>query len=334
MDDLEQLSVNRWELLRLRSDAISLDVLPGLGGTIVSLRRRSDDTELLWRTPWGLRPQGSWSVPGSSHAVMLDTYPGGWQTLFPNGGDTAIVHGVEWGHDGEARLSPFVWEHAGSSLTMTTRLVRAPFEVTKEISVSGDEVTVTETITNVGGEVLEVIWGQEIVLGEPLVSQHTVVDAAATTVHPDPAFTSDAGYDDVLPWPRSFGTSGITNLRNLPGRGADETRLAYVTDFLTPQVTVRNPRLDLGLDLRWDGDTWPHLWYSMEAGQRTGFPWWSDGYFFSLTPSSSWPAHGIHDARRVAQTTLWVSPSETKSAHLTLRVHPASESVGAGPAPA
>jgi hypothetical protein len=75
------------------------------------------------------------------------------------------------------------------------------------------------------------------------------------------------------------------------------------------------------VDLEWDLGIWPHLWYSMEAGQRSGFPWFSNGYFLALTPSSSWPGHGIHDARRVAQTTLLIHPNEAKTSHLTVRVH-------------
>lgn len=336
MDGLEQLTENGWELLRLSTEAISVDVVPGLGGTIVSLRRRSDGSELLWRTPWGLRPPGSFLVPGGSEAQMLDTYPGGWQTLFPNAGDTAIVHGVEWGHDGESRLAPFSWTASEAarapvpgegratepSVTLRARLVRAPFEVTKTVALSGSEVTLTETVENVGGEALEVMWGQQLVLGEPLLSVDAVVDAHATTVHPDPTVTDDVDYEDVMPWPRSFGSPTMINLRNLPARGSNETRLAYVTDFSDFGATVRNPRYDVGLDLSWDGDSWPYLWYSVEAGRREGFPWFSDGYFLSLAPCSSWPAHGIHDARRVAQSTLWVHAAELRSSSMTVRVHP------------
>lgn len=322
MDGVERLVVSDWELLRITTEQISLDLVPMLGGSIVSLRRRSDDTELLWRTPWGLRPRGAWSPPGNSEAQMLDTYPGGWQSLFPNGGDTSIVHGVEWGYDGELRLSPFSWETSGSSVVLRTRLVRSPFEVTKTVSVQGSEVTVRETVRNVGAESLEVIWGSSLVLGAPLVGPGTVVDARATTVHPDPTTTPDTSYDDMTPWPRSYGHVSMINLRNLPAPDASETRLAYVTDFSPAAVTVRNAEADLGVDLEWDGDSWPHLWYSVEAGGRSGFPWYGRGYFFSLTPSSSWPAHGIHDARRVDQSTLWVHPDEMKTAHLTVRVHP------------
>ncbi len=321
MDALEQLTVSGWEVLRLTTELISLDLVPALGGTLVSLRRRSDDVELLWKTPWGLRPYGAWSVPGNSEAQMLDTYPGGWQTLFPNGGDTAIVHGVEWGYNGEARLAPFTWERSGPSVVMHSRLVRSPFEVTKVVSVHGGEVVVEETVKNVGAESLEVIWGQQIVLGQPLIDDGAVVDASATTVHPDPGVTSDTSYDDVMPWPRSFGNGAVINLRSLPGPDADETRMAYITDFSRPRVSVTNPRLGLGVDLEWDGGSWPHLWYSLEAGSRSGFPWFGNAYFLSLTPSSSWPGHGIHDARRVAQTTLWIHPGDVKTSHLSVRVH-------------
>lgn len=323
MDGLEQLTVSGWEVLRLTTEQISLDLVPALGGTLTSLRRRSDDVELLWQTPWGLRPPGAWSVPGNPEAQMLDTDPGGWQTLFPNGGDSVVVHGVEWGYNGEARVAPFTWEQSGTSVVMRCRLVRSPFEVTKMISVRGDVVTVDETVKNVGAESLEVMWGQQIVLGQPLIGEGAVVDLAATTVHPDPDVTTDTSYDDVMPWPRSFGNGSVINLRNLPGPDADETRMAYVTDFSTTTVRVTNLRLGVGVDLEWNADHWPHLWYSMEAGSRSGFPWFGSGYFLSLTPSSSWPAHGVHNARWVAETSLWVHPDEAKTSHLSVRVHPA-----------
>ena len=65
---------------------------------------------------------------------MIDSLTGGWQTLFPNGGDSVFAHGVEWAYDGEVRLTWMDWEFTGSSVRMTGRLVRSPFEITKIIS--------------------------------------------------------------------------------------------------------------------------------------------------------------------------------------------------------
>ena len=152
---IEQLTVRDWEVLRLTGGSVSLDLVPALGGTVTALRRVSDGASLLWSTPWGLRRRGALSLPGSSEAQMVDTYPGGWQTLFPNGGDTAVVGGVEWGYNGEARLTWLDWEVDGDSLVLTGRLVRSPFTLRKTFTLEGDEVVLDETVHNVGGEAVE-----------------------------------------------------------------------------------------------------------------------------------------------------------------------------------
>ena len=49
MPDLEELVVRGWEVLRLTSDSLVVELVPALGGTVTSLRRRADDLELLWQ---------------------------------------------------------------------------------------------------------------------------------------------------------------------------------------------------------------------------------------------------------------------------------------------
>ena len=63
---------------------------------------------------------------------------------------------------------------------------------------------------------------------------------------------------------------------------------------------------------------------SIEAGGSAGFPWFRAGYFLRLTPCSSWPAHGVHEARRVSDSTLWISPGSSETAYLTLTLQPAA----------
>lgn len=319
--EVEQRVEHGWQVLRISTDRVVLDLIPGLGGTITSLRRADHDAELLWRTPWGLRPLTP-TMPGNAEATMLDHFPGGWQTLFPNGGDTAHAHGVEWGYNGEARLAPFDWQLEDGSVIMSTRLVRSPFRITKTVTVRGGTVTVEETVTNEGAESVEVMWGHQVVLGPPLLAPETVIESGATIVHPDPTVTSGANYNDVMPWPRSIGENAMINLRRPMGPNADEARMAYLTDFSEPRITVRNPALDLGLELTWDAESWPYAWYSQESGSRRGFPWFGSGYFLALTPASSWPAHGIHDARRISKATVWVEPDEARSSRLDVTVLP------------
>ncbi len=318
MSELERRLVADREVLRLTTDELTLDVVPGLGGTLVSLRRRRGDLELLWRTPWGLRPPAATPLRGSAEAAMVDSYPGGWQTIFPNGSDSAVVDGAEWAHDGEARVAWYDWQTSGSSVLMRTRLLRSPFELTKIISVRGGEVTVGETAKNVGTEAVDVVWGQQVAFGAPLVGPATVVDASAALVHSDPRTAGSASYDDILPWPRAYGADGVVNLRSVPV--GPQTRRAYLGEHAEPRLTVRNPALDLVVALEWDGDIWPYVWYELETGGVRDWPWFGTGHFLRLTPSSSWPALGIHDVRRISATSLRIHPGVTRTAHLSLRI--------------
>ena len=122
-------------------------------------------------------------------------------------------------------------------------------------------------------------------------------------VRPDPKFVPSTSYDDLSPWPRTpragppWSTCG-----RVPGPDADESRLAYLSDFTRPWLRVTRPDRRLGLDLEWDGR--PLAARVVPAGGRRPerFPWYGSGYFLSLTPCTSWPAHGLHEARRVAES--------------------------------
>ena len=320
MAQLEERQVRGWDVLRLSTDALSAEIIPGLGGTVTSLTRRADAAALLWSTPWGLRAVGAGSVPGNPQAQMIDSLAGGWQTLFPNGGDSVVVHGVEWGYDGEARVAWMDWEFAGSSVRMTGRLVRSPFEITKIISMRDHEITIGETVRNVGRERIEAMWGSQLMFGGALLGPETVVDAAAAVVRPDPEISPGASYEALTPWPRAHGREAMINLRLLPDDDAGETRLAYLSDFTQPLIRISRPSRRIVIELEWDADMFPYVWYSLEAGGRDGFPWYRTGYFLSLTPCTSWPAHGVHDARRVSNSTVLIDPREVLTSYVTLRV--------------
>lgn len=320
--ELGEHTVRGWPVLSLRTAAVALEVVPGLGGTVTSLVRRADGAELLWRTPWGLRHRGGLAPPGTAYATMIDTLPGGWHTLFPNGGDSVSLHGAEWGSDGEARLTWLDWTFDGSALTMTGRLVRSPFAITKVVTLHDHEVTLTETVVNVGGERIETMWASQLLLGGDLIGPGTTIDTTASTVRPDPRHSPDATYFDIMPWPRSHGATSVVNLRSMPGPGTDQTRAAYLSDFRTGGLTIRRPDRQLGVELTWDVAAWPHLWYLAEAGGATGFPWFGNAYYLAVTPASSWPASGVHDARRIGDSTVWVEPGESWQAQLTARVLP------------
>ena len=79
------------------------------------------------------------------------------------------MQGVEWGFDGEARLTPLDWEYTGSSLIMNGRLRHTPFSLTRTISLRGHELSLGETVRNVGRERIATMWGSQLTLGGDLL---------------------------------------------------------------------------------------------------------------------------------------------------------------------
>ena len=334
MAQLDQADLRGWEMLHLTTADLRVAVLPGLGGTITSVRRLVDDAEVCWSRPQGVRARGLPGLGGTAEAQRDDQQLGGWQTLFPNAADAATLYGVEWPYDGEVRLTWLDWEFTGSSLILRGQLLRGPFELTKIISVRGSQITVGETVRNLGNDPLETIWASRLCLGGAALGPDTVLESGARVVRADPRTGQGAGYDDVLPWPRAHGGRGMVNLRQMPGPEAGESRIAYLMDFAHPYVELRRPSTDLHLRIEWEDDPFPFLWYELEAGGEVEHPWWGTGYMLALTPSSSWPARGLHDARRVADTALVLPPGTARTSSVTLTVGRFGDSRHPGVVPA
>ncbi len=350
MTELERYVRRGWEVVRLTSPELVVEVVPDLGATVCSIRRRSDGLEVLHQSPWGLPRYGGAQLGGSADVLRHEADPGGWQSVFPNGGDSVVVSGADQGFDGEARIASFEPDGPASAATdtdtdtgtdtgtgtgtesadpdapgpdavirLSTRLRRSPITMIKIISVRADTVSVTETVRNDGGRDHEVMWGSRLRFGAPLISTDAEIDAAAALVHPDATILYDVDYDDVTPWPRTPGPSSMINLRYLPEPGSDN-RLAYLDEFAHGSASITNPTVDCRVRVSWDSEVWPYLWYALEAGDTDEFPWYGAGYFLTLTPSSSWPAHGLDDARRISSSTLWLEAGQQRSSTLSLQV--------------
>src|SRR5688572_29182343 len=136
-----------WQAVRLRSATLDVTLLPEKGGEIYALTARqhgAQSTDLLWKSPWGLRPPPVPSASGpESQAVWLDHYGGGWQELLPNAGGACTVSGAAHSFHGEASVVP--WEYVierpdgvPPRVRLTVRLARTPFSVEKVVSLDAD----------------------------------------------------------------------------------------------------------------------------------------------------------------------------------------------------
>lgn len=297
-----------WDAVELESDQVALTVIPGKGADIVSLVDRSSEIELMWHPRWGLRPPGAIALPGSSEALAMATYGGGWNTLFPNAGKSCVEHGVEWGFHGETWVAPFEWEPMANGILARTSLVRSPFVVEKAISLEGASVTVVERVTNVGALDVDVLWCQHPAFGAPLIGPATVIEADGCLVHPDVADPALAGIE-ATEWPDLPGIG--TDLSRLDPPRSGTKRRAFLGEFGTSaHVRILNREAGVAVALEWSPSDFPYAWYWFEAGGRTEFPWYGAEYVLAIEPATGYPS-GITDARRLTGTVCTIPAGET-----------------------
>jgi hypothetical protein len=169
-------------------------LLADKGGDIASLVHKPTDTEFLWRSPVGIRdPKIAPSGGGSADAAWIDSYEGGWQSIFPNGGWSSSYDGLDLGLHDESSVLP--WQatvvDAGPDVAvveLTAALVRTPLAAVRRLTLSADSPTlvVEETIRNLASSRFPISYGQHIVFGAPFLSEACRVDVPGATVHVHP----------------------------------------------------------------------------------------------------------------------------------------------------
>lgn len=321
-------TIRGWETVELASDVLVATVVPGKGGDIISLRYLPASIELLWHSPWGLRACGAIANLSDDVGTYMDGYPGGWQTIFPNGGDPVIEHGAQWGMHGEVCATPFDFDLLGDETVMLhATLVRSPFEITKQVRVAGCRVELTETVTNRGGGPIEVMWSHHPAFGAPLLGGDCRLETAARSVLVDDKRDTASG--DLLvggcgAWPTVPARDGSEiDLSVLPPPGAGIDRLAYLADFERGWAALRNSSVGVSVEFQWDAKLFPHAWYWLEANGQSGFPWYQRAYVLGIEPATTIPGQGIQAARAKTGTQLCFEPGQTRQAVIGLTVGPA-----------
>jgi len=292
--------------LVLENDLISVTVLPGKGADISSLVSRPDDIDVMWRSPWGLLPPGHVASTNDSGAAWLEAYEGGWQELFPNGGNANTYRGVELNFHGEASLAAWDYEITSvqgdiAEVKLSTRLRRSPFLIERTMRVAAGKpvLTLSETITNQGREDLDAMWGHHPAYGPPFLSGACRIDTNARAFHADDVITSDRNPlspGATYAWPHGDRDGVATDLSRVAGPDdPPHETMAYLSDFDGDHgwYGITNTELGLGVGLVWPTSVFPFAWFWQEMHAGQGYPWYGEVYVMAIEPFSSWPGHGL-----------------------------------------
>lgn len=286
--------------LTLSNSHLEVTVLAGKGADIYSLVDLRTGIDVLWKTPWGLRQPAMWEHTGSSQERWLEAYPGGWQLLLPNGGDECKEQGATWGFHGEAALVRWdVAEVGQMSVTLETELLSAPLHLTRKLSLDGPVVRVHEVVRNLAPGDVEVMWSHHPAFGAPFIEKGCLLSAGCRSVLADdrePGTLLAPASEHA--WPVAQTKDGKqVDLGLLPGPEDHRTVFAYLSGFSSGWFAITNPRLRLGVGLRWPLEVFPSAWLWQEVHATSGWPWWGRAYVVAVEPASTFPGQGLANAR-------------------------------------
>jgi hypothetical protein len=292
------------------------------GAHLIEFNHKPRDLDFVWLTPGT-----AW--PGSGD--FFDSYPGGWQEVFPNGGAPATYRGAVLDQHDEAVALPWECEvveddPARVAVRLTVRTRRTPFRVSKVLSLASGEarLSVLSTVTSEAPVETHAMWGQHLAYGAPfLVPGSRITLPPGVTVRPHEVNLNPprraVAEGGPYPWPVvPTPDGGTVDLSVIPEPGAPSD-VCYLTGFTEGWYELRRPDGDAGVRVEWDAATLPYLWLWHEFGDMTGHPWWGRAYVAGLEPFSSYPTNGLPDA--VANgSALTLAPWSSKSVDWSVEV--------------
>ena len=301
--------------LELQSDELLVTVLADKGADIYSLVHRASGTDVLFKSPWGLRAPGARPGQASSMGRWLEAYGGGWQLILPNGGDECTERGALWGFHGEAALVPLrVMSQDDGRAELETQLFSAPVHLYRELTLSGPVLRLREVVTNTSDGELEIMWSHHPAFGAPFLGEGCLLQAGCRSLVAD-----DRAPGDLLApgsshtWPVVTTADGRPlDLGRVPGPSERREVFAYLTDFYDGFFALTNPRLGIGVGLRWPLEVFDKAWLWQEVRSGRDWPWFGRAYVVAVEPASTVPGQGMANVRAKGGAGLRLGPRASR----------------------
>jgi hypothetical protein len=318
----------------LENEFLRLGVLAGKGTDIIELNYKPHDLDFVWLSPGGVRnPTTLLPTSNDPVAPFVESYPGGWQEVFPSGGAPSEYGGAHFGQHGE--VYAFQWDvdvledtEQSVAVQFQVRSDKMPFRLKKTVRLNSGQKSFAfeETMINEGAARLAVMWGQHITFGRPFLRPGCHIrlpDGLRAIPHPEDIVPGRRrlANADPFPWPHApSGEDGSLDLRVIPEPGTPSD-LVYITGFPESRAwyEVVDESRGLGARIEWDRDTMPYLWYWQEFGAHAAYPWYGRIYTIGLEPFSSFPTNGLAEAVENG-TALEVDAGEEVSFNLEMSI--------------
>ena len=314
--------------LRLENDLLSTTILLDKGADIYELTYKPSGIDVLWKSPWGLKSPGLGPADyaSNSETVWLEHYAGGWQELFPNGGDACLYKGVELSFHGEASMIPWHYEIIENSpvrveVRLFARLRRSPFIIERWMMLEQGQpvLTLRGKVTNEAGEPMDYMWSHHPAFGAPFLSAACRVDVGTGVFQADDLYTGTHNpltVGQTYQWPYADTAQGRVDMSQVPPPDQPRDTLAYLKDFESGWYAITNADLGFGVGLVWPREDFPYAWLWQEMNASPGFPFYKNCYVMAIEPATSIPGQGLNSVIEKTGAHRTLQPGESAESSL------------------
>jgi hypothetical protein len=297
-------------LIVLENRVLRAAVLATKGADILELRYKPLDIDVLWHPPENINifPPGQfiastpldWPAVGLHRGNLLDFLVAGWFESLPNGDFPCVYRGAQLGQHGEVALLPWDVEVLTDTVDevavrFSVRTQRTPFLLERTMTLRGDEpvLYLDGRLVNTGAVDMAYSWGHHPGFGPPFVEEGCRIDLPPCTMWTMPL--SDRRYPDnnrfpretEAPWPWFTRADGSrVSVAEIPSPSVKTNDVVAYRDLSAGWGAVRNPRLPLGVGLRWDPDVFPYAWSWISYNGSQDWPYWGNMTIVTIQPFS------------------------------------------------
>ena len=304
----DNFKIGKLAAVVLENEKLRITVAAGRGADVVEFLHKPNDLDLVWLTPNGLVDGEVNYNYNDPLGAFTDEYPGGWQTIFPNGGAASNHQGADFGQHAEMALLPWdfkILKDTPEEISVEFFVYgrKTPFLVKRTMSLKSNSTTLdmVETIENLSDVEIPTMWGFHFTFGPPFMDDdcRVVLPGKPTVMpHASEVFGSSRRLkgNENFAWPVGVGPDDKpVDFSKIPPRDTP-TEMLYLKDLEQGEYRVESPNKGLAAVVKWDKTNHPYLWFWQEFGATTGYPWYGRYYNIGLEPFSSLPTTGVVDS--------------------------------------
>lgn len=313
----------------LDSDVLHICVLPEKGADIYKFIYKPIGIDVLWKNPVGLYPPGAPPHDGWGDLEFMRNYEGTWQELFPSHNDPTTYNGKPIPFHGEVATLPWTYtiEEASDDriavrFTVETRQTTFRLERLMRLERGSAQLTLDETVTNIGQEDQHFVWGHHCVVGGMWLEAGCKLDIPAKTIITSPNLyeekTARLAPGQREPWPQARLRTGDTvDLSIVPGPEIHTHDEMYITDLTGGWVAVTNPRIGLTFSLNFDPNVFKWVISWQPYGGAEAPPFKNMSYSLGIEP---WVNNKALGESAADGTAIQLAPGETFSTSVYAQV--------------